>query len=78
VSVPPAVAENAKLKMQKAKVKIADSEFYIFNFAFLIDPSRPLTAGGTDLEHSFRCGCMQYFYICAGILIPRIASAEVI
>jgi hypothetical protein len=35
-------ADNAKLKMQKAKVKIADSEFYIFNFAFLIDPTRPL------------------------------------
>jgi hypothetical protein len=34
--------------MQKAKVKIADAEFYIFNFAFLIDRTRPLAAGGTD------------------------------
>jgi hypothetical protein len=31
--------KNAKLKMQKAKVKIADSEFYIFHFA-LSAPAR--------------------------------------
>jgi hypothetical protein len=34
--------------MKKAKVKIAGSEFYIFHFAFLIDRTRPLAAGGTD------------------------------
>jgi hypothetical protein len=28
--------------MQKAKFKIADSEFYIFHFAFLIVRTRPL------------------------------------